>query len=178
MPAERVMTMHLPDGDSISGFNGREGWLVAPHRPVRDMPSADFEAARMDADLHLPLHLKQLYGGLRPGRPEKIHDRDVYQLTAESAGQPRVRLYFDQESGLLLRLIRYSDSPLGLNPTRIDYFDYRAVDGVQVPYRWTVARPAGQFTIQLSEIKQNAPLDETKFARPAEPQDRKQTRPQ
>lgn len=47
-------------------------------------------------------------------------------------------------------MLRYSESPLGPNPVRIDYADYRAVDGVQVPYRWTVARPGGQFTIQVT----------------------------
>ena len=47
------------------------------------------------------------------------------------------------------------------------YDDYRAVDGVQVPYRWTVGRPAGQFTIQAMEIKQNVPVDDEKFAKPA-----------
>jgi len=83
-------------------------------------------------------------------------------------GEPRLRLYFDEQSGLLLRILRYSESPLGLNPTRIDYADYRSVDGVQVPYRWTVARPGGQFTIQITEVKQNGPISQEKFARPSE----------
>jgi hypothetical protein len=52
---------------------------------------------------------------------------------------------------------------------RIDYADYRVVDGVQVPYRWTVSRPAGQFTIQATEVKQNIPIAQEKFVRPAEP---------
>ena len=131
------------------------------------MPAAEAEGARIDADLQMPLHLKPDFGDLRPARPEKIGDHETYQLTGERAGQPTGRLYFDQQSGLLVRMSRYSDSPLGLNPLRIDYDDYRLVDGVQVPFRWTVARPAGQFTIQASSVEQNIPMDDSKFVKPA-----------
>ena len=165
-PDRRISITHLPDGDSSTALDGHEGWLAAPHRPIREMPAEEAEGARIDADLQTPLHLKSDFGDLRPARPEKIGDLEAYQLTGERAGQPTGRLYFDQQSGLLVRVIRYSDSPLGLNPLRIDYSDYRLVDGVQVPFRWTVARPAGQFTIQASSVEQNIPIDDSKFVKP------------
>ena len=166
-PDKRISITHLPDGDSSTVLDGREGWLSAPHRPIREMPTGEAESARMDADLQMPLHLKEDFGDLRPARPEKIGDRETYQLAAERQGRPTGRLFFDQQSGLLIRMIRYSDSPLGLNPLRLDYSDYRLVDGVQVPFRWTVARPAGQFTIQASSVEQNIPIDDSKFVKPA-----------
>ena len=48
-----------------------------------------------------------------------------------------MKFYFDKTSGLLLRMVHYTDTPLGLNPTQVDFADYRAVDGVKTPYRWT-----------------------------------------
>jgi hypothetical protein len=80
-----------------------------------------------------------------------------------------VQFYFDQQSGLLLRELRYSESPLGLNPTRIDYADYRDVDGVKTPFRWTIARPSGRFTIQLEKVSHNVPIDDAKFVKPPPP---------
>jgi hypothetical protein len=171
-PGKRVSIMHLPDGDSITGLDGNEGWLASPHRPLLAMSRAEIEGARMEADLQLPLHLKQIFGDLRPARPEKIEGRDCYQVVALVADEARASLFFDQQSGLLVRIIRYADTPLGPNPTRIDFGDYRPVDGVQVPYRWTTARPAGQFTIQLTDVKQNANIDETKFAKPPQSSNR------
>jgi hypothetical protein len=168
-PAQRATVMHLPIGDNVTAFDGKQGWTVAPGRPVLEMPASDLEGAKMDADLQFPIHLKQAFGELRAGRPDKIGDRETYQVIALTNDQPRLRLYFDKQSGLLVRAVRYSDSPLGLNPVRIDYADYRVVDGVQVPYRWTVSRPAGQFTIQATEVKQNIPIAQEKFVRPAEP---------
>lgn len=168
-PDKRVSIMHLPDGDNVTGFNGREGWLSYPHRPVLSMSSGELEGARMDADLQLPLHIKQYFPELKPGQPEKIDGRDTYQLVGLAADRPRARLYFDQQSGLLVRLVRYADTPLGPNPTRTDYGDFRAVDGVQVPFKWTTARPSGQFTIELSDVKQNVAIDDAKFAKPQAP---------
>jgi len=69
-------------------------------------------------------------------------------------------------SFLLVRLIRYIDSPLGYNPTQIDYADYRTADGIKTPFRWTVARPGNRFTIQVDELKQNVPIDDSKFIAP------------
>jgi hypothetical protein len=169
-PDQRVSIMRLPNGDSITGFDGEHGWVTTPGRATREMPVSDIEGAKIDADLQLPLHLKRMFPDLRQAKPEKINGHDSYQLLEEEGGQPRLRLYFDQQTDLLTRMVRYSDSPLGLNPVRVDYSDYRAVDGVPVPYRWTVARPSGQFTIQATEITQNVAIDDAKFARPAEPQ--------
>jgi hypothetical protein len=68
---------------------------------------------------------------------------------------------------LLLRAVRYADSPLGLDPTQINYADYREVDGVQVPFRVTVSRPGGSSTIQIEQVQQNVAIDDTRFAKPA-----------
>jgi len=70
---------------------------------------------------------------------------------------------------MLVRLVRYVDSPLGYNPTQIDYADYRVADGVKVPYRWTVARPGNRFTVQVDELKQNVSVDDRKFVAPPPP---------
>ena len=78
-----------------------------------------------------------------------------------------MRFFFDKESGLLLRTIRYADTPLGRNPTQVDYADYRADGGVKIPFQWTIARPQGRFTIQVTEMQQNVSIDDAKFAKPA-----------
>jgi hypothetical protein len=44
---------------------------------------------------------------------------------ALAKGQPPVKLYFDKDSGLLVRMVHYADTPLGFNPTQVDFADYR-----------------------------------------------------
>jgi hypothetical protein len=88
-------------------------------------------------------------------------------LIGSAPGRPPVRLYFDQKSGLLVRAVRYAETPVGRNPTQIDYADYRDVEGVKIPFRWTLSRPNGRFTIQITDVKNNVPVDDARFTKPA-----------
>lgn len=166
-PDARISFAHMQEGDSITAFNGREGWLGMPGRPLREMHGSDLDGASIDADLHLATDLKQMLTEMRVHGTEKIGDHETYEVVGRREGKPPLRLYFDQQSGLLVRLIRYGDTALGLLPTQIDYADYRDVSGLKVPYRWTLARPSGRFTIQVKELQQNVPVDDAKFVKPA-----------
>jgi outer membrane lipoprotein-sorting protein len=168
-PGKRISFTHTPDGDSVTAFNGHEGWLGAPGRPLREMHGSDLNGAAMDADLHFASHLKGSFSEVQVQGTEKVGGHDTYAVVGRREGKPPLRLYFDEESGLLVRLVRYGETPLGLLPTQIDYADYRAVGWVKIPFRWTLARPGGRFTIQLSDVKQNVPLDDAKFAKPPAP---------
>jgi photosynthetic reaction center cytochrome c subunit len=169
-PGKRVSTVHTPGGDSITAIDGRAGWVGSPGgRPPRDMDPQEVDAFTFDATLHLPTQLKKMFAQFRVRPAEKIGGHEVLQVIGLNAGKPPMRLFFDKESGLLVRSIRYADSPLGRNPTQVDYSDYRAQDGVTLPSKWTVARPLGRFTIQVTEVQQNVPVDDSKFAKPAAP---------
>jgi photosynthetic reaction center cytochrome c subunit len=167
-PEKRLAVMHLSNGDSVTAFDGKQGWLSVPGR-VHMMSAAENAAARMDADLYFPLHVKTLYENFRVDSGEKIEGHDTYLVVGRSETQPPLRLYFDKESGLLLRLIRYAETPLGRNPTQIDYADYRDANGLKVPFRWTLSRPGNQFTIQVEQLQQNVPVDDARFAAPPPP---------
>lgn len=168
-PNKRISMVHTPNGDSITAFDGHAGWIGNPGpRPPRDMSAPENEAFGFDSTFYLPTELKKMFAQFRV-RPsaDKISGHDVYQLIGVNPGKPPMRLFFDKESGLLLRSIRYADTPLGRNPTQVDYADYRAQDGIKLPFQWTVARPLGRFTIQIAELQQNVPVDDKKFEKPA-----------
>ena len=165
-PDKQVSIRHMPTGDTVTVFNGQQGWSGMPGHPVRDMHGADLDAARIDADLQFPVHMKQIFLELSVEYPEKIGDREVYVISGKKEGQAPVKLYFDEQSGLLVRLVRYAESPLGLVPTQIDYGDYRDTGGVQTPFRWTVAQTDGKATTQVEQIEENVPIDDDKFVKP------------
>jgi hypothetical protein len=167
-PDKRLSVMQTPRGESITAYDGGRGWLTGREGP-HPMSAAESEAARLDADLYFPLHVKQLFTGFSVQRSEKIGDRDAVLLVAANEGRPPLKLYFDVQTGLVLRQLRYAETALGHLPTQIDYADYRDVDGVKVPFRWTLARPAGRFTIQVDTTQQNVPVDDAKFAMPEAP---------
>jgi len=165
-PDKQAFLRHMPTGDSVAVFNGREGWSITPGHSAREMQTADLDAAQIDRDLQFPLHIKRLFAEVRVEYPEKIGDREAYVVSGTQEGRPPVKLYFDEQSGLLVRLVRYADSPLGLVPTQIDYGDYRNVEGVEVPFRRTVSQAAEISTLQLTAIEQNIPIDDAMFTKP------------
>ena len=165
-PNRRVSISHSQMGDSYTAFDGTVGWLGVAGHPAREMPRPDAAAASIDAEFYLPLRLKEIYPQMRRGRPEQVNGAECDVLNGSGEGRPSVRLYFDKQSGLLVRMVRYAETPFGRNPTQIDYADYRDSGGAKIPYRWTLARPMGRFTIQIKEAKANAPVDDAKFAKP------------
>jgi outer membrane lipoprotein-sorting protein len=167
-PDKRVSVMHTKDGESVTAYNGKVGWLSVPGG-VHMMNTQEMVGARMDADFAFAANVRGHYTKwvTKPG--EKIDGQETWLLIGEKEGEPPLHLYLDQKTGLLLRLVRYVDSPLGYNPTQIDYADYKVADGVKVPYRWVVARPGNRFAVQVDELKQNVPVDDGKFVAPPPP---------
>jgi photosynthetic reaction center cytochrome c subunit len=174
-PDKRWSTMHLQGGESTTAFDGKVGWLSFPGRPVHMMNAAESAGARIDADFRLPVDAKSLRDKWKPAPGEIIDGHQTNLLVGQSEGQPPIRLYFDAQSGLLLRLVRYTETPLGRLPAQLDYADYRDADGAKIPYQWTLSRPGNRFTIQIEQLQQNVPVDNAKFTPP--PQSAQPTHP-
>jgi photosynthetic reaction center cytochrome c subunit len=164
---KQLTLIHLPNGDSVTAYDGNSGWTSAPNRPARQIPSVDVISARSETDLQLPLHIKQLFEELKSLPPESIEDHEAYVVGGLNSGEIAAKLYFDKDSGNLLRIVRYTKTPLGENPTQIDYADYREQDGVKVPFRLTISRPNSTLAVQIEDVKFNVPIDDTRFAQPA-----------
>jgi len=165
-PNKRVSITQMGGGSSYTAFDGTAGWLGNTGRPARSMSAAESAASGLDSEFYLGLRLKELFPQLRRGRPDQINGAECETLIGAAPGRPQVRLYFDKSSGLLVRMVRLAETPLGRNPTQIDYADYRDVNGVKVPFRWTLSRPNGRFTIQIAEVKANADIPDSKFEKP------------
>jgi hypothetical protein len=170
-PAQRTVIIHTLDGDNTTTYDGRGGWIAAPHRPVPVLPltGQDLDGARLDAELSFPARVKEVLTKWRVGPPSTINDRDVQVVQGTSTGGSTATLYFDKESGLLVRQVRYADSPVGRMPTQIDYADYRDVSGVKLPFRLNLVWLDGQESIQLTDVQANVPIDAARFGRPAPP---------
>jgi len=170
---QRTMIVHGPLGDSTTTYNGRSAWIAGPDKPVPVLslpPGADWDALKLDASLSFPGGIKQALTQWRVGFPATtIDDRDMDVVQGTTTGKSRVKLFFDRKSGLLVRLVRYADTVVGIVPTQIDYSDYRDVSGVMIPFKWTVTWTDGQSTAELNEVTANVSIDEAKFAKPVAP---------
>lgn len=164
-PDARVTVVQTPRGENVTAYNGRTGWMsgMGPTRPIT---GGELDNEKRNADFYFAADIKTEFQQIRGPRLDKVGDREAYVLMARSPGHTPVRFYFDKDSGLLLREMRFVQTPLGRNPSEVDYADYREFDGVKIPCQWTIARPGGRFTIKITDVQQNVPIDESKFAAP------------
>ena len=82
------------------------------------------------------------------------------------AGASRVKLFFDKETGLLSRVVRYSKTIVGPVPTQIDYSDYREVAGVKIAISVALDVDRRPIHVQSGRVKPNVAIDPAKFAKP------------
>jgi hypothetical protein len=169
LPDKRMSIVHAPDGVSVTAFDGHNGWLGTVGRGAHAMRPDENEAAMLDAAVALPSATNKAFSQMRIWRPERINGHDTNVLFSGSPEHPEVKLCFDKESGLLLRMYRYVNTPIGQILTQIDYDDYREQDGVKMPFRWTVARPESRFTIQIDRVQLNLPIPDARFTQPSGP---------
>lgn len=165
-PDDIATITHFPNGNGGSVFDGQSGWAIFPGHPPRLMTPGDVDASRMDADLHFALDLHKMFTELHVQKEIQVGSADTLMVSGQRQGLPPVELYFDKQSGLLARVIRYSQSPLGRNPTQIDYSDYRDVSGVKLPFRWTTSTPTGRSSVQLESAQTNVEIPQSAFEKP------------
>jgi len=169
-PGQRTIIVHTNSGDSTTTFDGRNGWVAAPETqapvPLVALSGADLDAAKVDAEMSFPAQVKQAFTNWRVGFPVTVDDRDL-QVIQGTVGKVPVKLYFDPESGLLVRTVRFTETPVGRVPTQTDYADYRDVSGVKMPFRIAVTWTDGRSVTELADVQTNVPIDATKFAKPA-----------
>ena len=172
-PRQRAMIVHSPAGDDITTLAGGSAWMAGPQIagpaipvPVLALTGGDLDGLRLEADLCFPASIKQAFRQWRVGLQTDIDDRQVQVVQGSNPGGAFATLYFDADSGLLVRVMRYTDSFVGRFPTQIDYSDYREVSGVKMPFKWTVVWLDGQETFELTDVKVNVPIDPSKFVKP------------
>jgi Photosynthetic reaction centre cytochrome C subunit len=170
-PAQMTTVVHTQNGDSTTVYNGSGGWVASPGNPLPLLPlapGAELDGTRLEAQLFFPAQIKQALSEWRSGFPiTTIGDTDVQLIEGRGAGKTRVKLFFDEKTGLLIRQLRYSTTAVGTNPIQIDYADYRDVEGVKRPFRWIVTWTNGQSTYQVNEFHSGVVIDAGKFAKPA-----------
>jgi photosynthetic reaction center cytochrome c subunit len=174
-PNQRTMIVRTEGGVRTTTFDGSNGWTAAPAAdkpfPVIAFNNGDLDAARLDAVLSFPAGIRQAITKPLVGS-SSIDDKDmvVVQGTA-NGGRSRVKLYFDKESGLLVRQMRYADTLIGPVPVQVDYSDYRDVAGagVKLPFHVITTWTDGRSDVLLTSAETNVAIDAAKFNQPAPP---------
>ncbi|HSR08972.1 MAG TPA: hypothetical protein VLM42_17645, partial [Bryobacteraceae bacterium] len=171
-PDRKTVVIHYRGGDSLNTFDGRDGWIAEADKPVPliQLTGGSLEGAKVDTVALFATGLPQLRSEWRIGFTA-IDDQDV--VVAEGTGDSKLplKLYFDKKSGLLVRLVRYSQLSMGRIAAQFDFEDYRSVPGtgVKLPYKLTATWVNGRSTTRVRSIDVNPTIPDSRFSKPSLP---------
>lgn len=166
-PNRMTVVTHLSTGINTKAYNGSSGWIAGPDTPLPlvTLTAGNLDRARLEAIVAFPAAIRQAFSEWRVGIAV-IGDQGLQVVQGLRDGQPAANLYFD-DSGMLVRLVTWTRTPVALVPTQIDYADYRDVAGVKVPFKRTVSQTYMRMVIEVTDVQPNVAIDRKLFERPA-----------
>ncbi|MEQ1885223.1 MAG: photosynthetic reaction center cytochrome c subunit family protein [Bryobacteraceae bacterium] len=188
-PGQFAQYNHSGAGDRMTVDDGRSAWIAQAESevpvPVVTLAGGDLQGVHLEAQLFFPGRIKQMFTDLHVGFPlagalsilpdrtgSGIDERELVVMQGKTAvGGVKVKLYFEKESGLLVRMVRFTNLPYGFITTEMDYADYRDVGGFKIPHRITKTWVDGRSIVTLDSVQVNVPVDATKFNKPAAPKE-------
>jgi hypothetical protein len=155
------------------GFDGTTAWAQNAAGGVNVLPEPDQGRARRWANFYEALGLKQNYTRMDVAGIASIGAREAYEVVGFPEGDTPERLFFDRQTGLLLRRAVYLETVAGPSPFQVDFDDYREVGGgVKMPFLMRM-NPAGQrlelgttSTFRVSRIQTGVEIEASRFTRP------------
>lgn len=154
-----------PLGSVHQAFDGTIGW-VKNQNGVFEMRGEGLTQAHREANFFFDIKLKEQYKTMSVVGRERLGNREFHVIEGTLPDGQVERLFFDVESGFLVR--RYSETPtyFGQLPNSSDFDSYRKVRNVWSPFVIRRSRGGQTFLQTITELKLNAKIDESIFKKP------------
>jgi len=169
-----VTTYRAPTYAISQGVDGTTAWSQDQAGRVTEPITVDVARAARAADFYEPLNLKRQYAQVSVRGIERVNGRDAYLVVGIPQGDKPESLYFDTQTGLLLRKQTALPTPIGDSPYQVDFDDYRNTgSGVKFPFliHMSPSTPrtelAPEATLRVNTVKDNAPIEDAKFVKSA-----------
>lgn len=167
-PGSFRLTMDIPGYGVIETvLDGDSGWEKNPDSGTHAMSKTDLTVAQRDHHFYREMRLKELYPKMETAGVYRVGGSTMYVVEATPAAGPSEKLYFDAETGLLVKRdferVTLED---GIVQYEMLLRDYRDVDGLKLPFTIEQRAPDNTMIFRFAEIKNNAPLADAAFSKP------------
>ena len=153
-------------GDILDGYDGTIAWTSNPVQGNRVKAGTELEQSKRQSTFGREANIDKIYSSLTVKSVEKVGDRDAYVVVASTTGLPDDVLYFDTETGLMLRSDSIVLAPEGQQATSTFYEDYREVNGIKSAFKVRAKTPAFEITTVVTEIKYDVTIEDSRFVQP------------
>ena len=166
-PNRMMFALTLPGaGTTRAGFNGVTGWAEDPQNGLRSLSGPELEDMKSDAMFYRDLELKSVYQKLELKGSETIEGRSAHVIEAAASSGKTSKMYFDKQSGLLVREEATREGTEGPITTQTTYENYTKIDGIYLPLTLRQSSSLLNFVVKIKEVKHNVAIDDSKFNMP------------
>ena len=149
-------------------FDGSVGYVMDPLQGNRDVTGNQLENQKNGSFPSPLLDYKErgVTATLLP--KEKVDGRNAFVLQLTPKAGSAIKNYIDAETYLLVRVVVTVNVPQ-LNAdveSTVDMSDFRAVDGVKLPFVTKLSSSVQNYTVTIAKVEQNAEIDDKMFKKP------------
>ena len=166
-PNKAAWILELGNGKVQQIFDGTDGWIKYARGGANQVRGEELLRLKRESDFYGVAILNEGYAKMTLIRKDKVGDREIYVIEAvPHEGKPDT-IYFDAQTGLVVRQDCVTEFIKGKPaPAEIYFEDYREVDGLKLPFMMRQTGPGYSVTVKFYEIKHNVPIDDAKFKKP------------
>lgn len=167
VPPDKMLTVVEVSGygTALNGVNGEIAWDINPIVGPRVLSGSAKKAGLLRAQFNPFLNWKENFEGAELAGEEEIAGKTCSKVIFSQGDAEPLTAYFDQETGLLVRMVSKLDGQT-IETTQRQY--EKTTDGLMVARAVEVDTPQLSYDIEVESIEHNVEIPEKTFDFPPE----------
>ncbi len=153
-------------------YNDKGGWSTNPFMgssTPEDMPEAQYNAGKDNIVIGAPFinYVEKGYTVELAGT-ETVGDVNAFKLNITTPLNTTSVYYFDPNTFYLIKSVEQSDMQGQMVENKMNFSDYRTVEGYSMPYKIDMDMAGGQFlmSMKVDTVMLNVPVNDSIFIKP------------
>ncbi len=154
-------------GESRQGFDGQVAWSQDTSGAVTELTGPALDDLKRRAAFTALLDWRRHYPKAELAGKKILEGRETYMVRLTDTAGAVTTHWYDAGTYLLVRETRIHATQDGDMLITAEFSDYREINGVKAPFRIRQVMPIGEIVFTMTELKNNIPIEDAVFARPA-----------
>ena len=148
------------------GFDGTIAWSNSAMQGARIKEGDERAAAKLGAQLNQSSHWREIYSKVETAGVEDVEGKPAYKVLATPKEGSPMTVFYDRQSGLLVKLVMTLKTAMGDMPVETYLSDYRPSDGLLTPRQVKQNVGPQSILVTVDKIERNVDLPSNRFDSP------------
>lgn len=169
-PNKILTSINIPNmGTMLEGYDGKVAWSKNPFVGTSEKSGAQLEHARSQADFFRDVEIKDRLTDLKYEGTKTVNGEECHVVSGKDQSGNIERMFISTKDHLIKQMVTVIPGQTGgTMEATMRVSDYKKIDGLMVPHKMEMIQPPeAAFVMTFTSVKHNEPVDDSKFAKPA-----------